>query len=193
MFKSRAARSGRNTHCKVGSERHQPVDDPWIVGELNSICEIAREERATLVVFINNDVPGRIPPNVYALHNAVDAKSLRVLLVDRYIDVSILHKFGEALASKGLRRTIAAGSIAACTHSAPGPRLLASMMLPPMTMTGTRSHQALYIAIEACCSPTTPWQIMAIGLRSILAEACAILTAISSFGQVIVFGFALPA
>src|SRR4029077_1332474 len=51
------------------------------------------------------------------------------------------------------------------------------MMLPPMTMTGTRSHQALYIAIVACCRPTTPWQIMAIGFPSIFASPFALVRA----------------
>jgi hypothetical protein len=66
-------------------------------------------------------------------------------------------------------RTSAPMSTAECTQSAPGMRLSASMMLPPITMTGTRSHQALYIAMLACCRPTVPWQAIAIGLPAILA------------------------
>jgi len=46
-------------------------------------------------VFVNNDVPGGIPPNIHALHDAIYAESLREFLVDRYLDISTLYKLGD--------------------------------------------------------------------------------------------------
>ena len=46
---------------------------------------------------------------------------------------------------------------------------------------GTRSTQALKIAMVACCSPTTLWAIATIGLPVALAYPCAMATEISSW------------
>jgi len=53
-------------------------------------------------------------------------------------------------------RTIAAGSCALWMVSTPGRRVAASMPLPANMISGTRSTQALYSAIDACCRPTVP-------------------------------------
>jgi GAF domain-containing protein len=60
-------------------------------------------------------------------------------------------------AHEGLRTTSRDGTLAFDEPDWVGPmRLSASMILPPNTMTGARSHQALYIAMAACCRPTVP-------------------------------------
>jgi hypothetical protein len=48
-------------------------------------------------------------------------------------------------------------------------RLVWSAWWPVTQITGTRSAQALYRAIEACCRPTAECTMQAIGLPAILA------------------------
>src|ERR1051326_1474930 len=49
------------------------------------------------------------------------------------------------------------------------PRVVSTGPVPPKTITGTRSHQALKIAMLACWRPTMLWTIEIIGLPLALA------------------------
>src|SRR6516165_4524305 len=71
-------------------------------------------------------------------------------------------------------------------QSIQGRRFIASTgPVAPSTTTGMRSHQALKIAMVACCSPTLECTAVAIARLVTLAQPCAMATADSSCTQML--------
>jgi hypothetical protein len=90
-------------------------------------------------------------------------------------------------------RTGAAWSAVVCSQSIHGRRSAASTgPFEPSTTTGTRSQNALKIAMLACMRPTLVCSATSIGRPVTLAYPCAMATACSSCRQRTIFGPRLP-